>query len=52
VIGASEQLASYYKQALITLGLEADSIIIESAQFEKATAMGQLAVYKHYAQIK
>ena len=52
VIGASEQLASYYKQALIALGLEADSIIIESAQFEKATAMGQLAVYKHYAQIK
>jgi 2-dehydro-3-deoxygalactonokinase len=52
VIGASDRLASYYKQALITLGLEADSIIIESAQFEKATAMGQLAVYKNYAQIK
>ena len=52
VIGASDQLATYYKQALIALGLEADSIIIESAQFEKATAMGQLAVYKNYAQIK
>jgi 2-dehydro-3-deoxygalactonokinase len=52
IIGASDQLASYYQQALIAFGLEADSIIIESAQFEKATAMGQLAVYKNYAQIK
>jgi 2-dehydro-3-deoxygalactonokinase len=52
VIGASNQLASYYKQALKVLGLEAASMVIESAQFEKATAMGQLAVYKHYAQIK
>lgn len=52
VIGASNQLASYYKQALKVIGLEAVSRVIESAQFEKATAMGQLAVYKNYAQIK
>lgn len=52
IIGASDQLADYYKQALLALGLEKESISIESAQFEKATAMGQLAVYQHYAQIK
>ena len=52
IIGASNQLATYYKQAIKVIGLEAESIIIELAQFEKATSIGQLAVYKNYAQIK
>ncbi len=52
VLCAGASLLPYYTQALTALGLGADCIIVESAIFEKATTLGQLAVYKNYAQIK
>ena len=50
LVCCSSNLISYYTIVLKELGLMEDAIFIAPALFDKATVVGQLAVYKKYIQ--